>query len=146
LTIVLVMAGLVMGFAGLTFSDYFQSSSAKRAAQVFARDLTLARSTAMRSRGPVVLSFSERNRWYHIVTQSSETELVRRRFGANADVDLSAIDLLFTGDSVVFSARGVADLSTISGGGSLGEAHFTAGATTFKVYFNSMGASKVEEG
>ena len=145
LTIVLVMAGLVMGFAGLTFSGYFQRSSAKRAAQVFARDLALARSAAMRSREAVVLRFDESGRWYEIETMGSGTALVRRRFGVNADVDLSSIVLLFAGDSVVFSARGVADLGNIEGGASLGEARFASGATEFSVYFNSLGASKVEE-
>ena len=143
---VLVLAGLVMGVAGVAFSGYYQRSSARRAAQVFARDLTLARSTAMRAREPVVVRFFEGSRWYQIEGLRSRTEVVRRRFGVNADVDLSAIDLRVRGDSVVFSPRGVADLKTIQGGGSLGEARFSAGAVMFKVYFNSMGASKVEEG
>lgn len=146
LAIVLVMAGLVMGFAGLTFSGYFQRSSAKRAAQVFARDLTLARSAALRSREAVVLRFNEEGGWYRIQMVGSETELVRRRFRVNADVDLSAIDLVFEGDSLRFSARGVAELENIEGRTSLGEARFSSGPTMFKVYFNSMGASKVEEG
>ncbi len=145
LTIVLILAGVTLGFAGLTFSGYFQRSSALRAAQVFARDLTLARSSAMRARESVVIRFFESSRWYQIVAVPSETELARRRFGVNADVDLSAIDLVFNGDTVVFSSRGVADLSNIHGGGSLGEAHFEAGATGYTVSFNSMGASKVEE-
>lgn len=145
LTIVLVMAGLVMGFAGLTFSGYFQRSSAKRAAQVFARDLSLARSTALRSREKVVLRFYESNRWYQVVALSSGTEVARRRFGVNADVDLSAIDLQFDGDSVVFSARGVADLQDAEGV-TLGKAVFTAGTVSFSVSFNSLGSSKVEEG
>ena len=63
----------------------------------------------------------------------------------NADVELSAIDLVFRGDTVVFSSRGVADLSNIQGSGSLGEARFGVGATEYTVFFNSMGASKVEE-
>lgn len=143
---VLVMAGLVMGFAGLTFGGYFQRASAKAAAQVFAGDLTLARSTAMRSRQAVVLRFFEEGGWYRIQMAGSGTELVRRRFRANADVDLSSIDLVFRGDSVLFTARGVVDLENIQGKGSLGEARFSSGSTVFKVYFNSMGASKVQEG
>lgn len=145
LVIVLVLAGITLGFAGLTFSGYFQRSSARRAAQVFARDLTLARSSAVRAREKVVIRFFESSRWYEIVAIDSDTEIARRRFGVNADVDLSAINLVFRGDSVVFSSRGVADLSNIQGGGSLGEARFTSGATEYSVYFNSMGASKVEE-
>ncbi|GMV04926.1 MAG: hypothetical protein AMXMBFR53_12060 [Gemmatimonadota bacterium] len=145
LTIVLVLTSLVMGFAGLTFSDYFQRSSARRAAQVFARDLTLARSSAVRAREKVVVRFFESSRWYQIVAMASGTEIVRRRFGVNADVDLSEIELRFRGDTVWFNARGVADLSNIQGSGSLGEARFVAGDTEYSVYFNSMGASKVEE-
>jgi len=141
------MAGMVMGLAGLTFSGYFQRSSAKRAAQVFARDLMLARSTALRSRDKVVVRFFEGSRWYQVVALSSETELARRRFGVNADVDLSAIDLQFRGDSVVFSARGVASLEDAEGKKvTLGKAVFTAGTATYSVTFNSLGSSKVEEG
>jgi prepilin-type N-terminal cleavage/methylation domain-containing protein len=143
LIIVLLLAALGMGFAGLTFSDYFQRSSARRAAQVFARDLTLARSSALRARERVVVRFFESNRWYQVVAIDSNTELVRRRFGVNADVSLSEIDLRFRQDTVVFNARGVADLSTIQGGGALGQARFTAGDTEYRVSFNSMGASKV---
>lgn len=143
----LVIAGLVMGLAGLTFSGYFQRSSAKRTAQVFARDLTVARSAAVRSRQKVVIRFFEPGRWYQIVTMTSGTELVRRRFGVGGDVGLSGIDLLFGGDSVVFSARGVVDLTNAQTGtkcaASLGEASFVLGASAFVVCFNSMGASKV---
>ena len=144
LTIVLLLAGLTLGFAGLSFSGYFQRSSARRAAQVFARDLSLARSSAVRAKQPFVIRFYESSRWYQVVSQSSGTELVRRRFGVNADVDLSAIDLKFRGDTLLFSARGVVDLSNISGSGTLGEAVFAAGTTSYTVSFNSLGASKVE--
>jgi prepilin-type N-terminal cleavage/methylation domain-containing protein len=144
LTIVLVLAGLTLGFAGLTFSGYFERSSARRAAQVFARDLSMARSAAVRAKQSVVIRFYESSRWYQVVAQSSGTELVRRRFGVNADVDLSAINLKFRGDTVVFSARGVVDLSNIEGSGTLGEASFAAGAIRYTVSFNSLGASKVE--
>ena len=142
LAVVLVLAGLVLRSAGLTFGEYLERSSARRAAQVFARDLTLARSSAIRTRGSVVVRFFESGSWYQVVVQASGTELVRRRFAVNADVDLSEIDLVFPGDTVVFDSRGVADLSGIAT--SLGEARFTAGATEYGVYFNSMGASKVE--
>jgi prepilin-type N-terminal cleavage/methylation domain-containing protein len=145
LTIVLVLAGLMLGFAGLTFGDYFRSSSARQAGQIFARDLSLARSAALRSRESVVVRFDESSRWYQVAMQSSGREIVRRRFGANADIALSGIDLRMSGDSVAVSPRGVVDLSGIVGSGSLGEARFTFGATEYSVYFNSMGASKVEE-
>ena len=143
LVIVLVLAGLMLSFAGLTFSGYYQRTSALRAAQVFAQDLSLARTTAVRIRENVVIRFYEANRWYEVETQSTAVELVRRRFGTNADIDLSAITLDFTGDSVVFSSRGMADLSGAAG--ALGTATFSAGATSYTVSFNSMGGSKVEQ-
>ncbi len=145
LLIVVVLASLTMGFAGLTFTGYFQSSSARGAAQVFARDLALARSAAIRAKEPVVVRFYEANRWYQVVARSSGTELVRRRFGVNAEVELSAINLKFEGDTLVFDARGVADLSTLDKKLTLGEASFKAGPTQYTVTFNSLGASKVEE-
>jgi prepilin-type N-terminal cleavage/methylation domain-containing protein len=145
LAVVLILAGLLLGWAALTFSGYFQRSSSQRAAQVFARDLTLARSSAMRTRESVVIRFYETSKWYQIETLGSSTEVVRRRFGVGGDVNLSAIDLRFRGDSVVVSPRGVFNLSNVSAGGSLGEARFKAGTTEYSVIFNSMGASKVQE-
>lgn len=141
--IVLTLSGITMAFAMLSFSGYFQRSSVKRAAQVFARDLTVARATAVRTQQPVVIRFYESSRWYMVETLESNTEIVRRRFGVNADIDLSAIDLQFVGDSVTFNSRGVADLSDAAG--PLGVARFSLGALAYEVSFNSMGASKVEE-
>ncbi len=143
LTIVLVLSGLSLGFAALSFSGYLRKVSAQRAAQVFAQDLSLARTAALRTREPVVIRFYESNRWYAVVMQSSGTEVTRRRFGVNADIDLSAIDLRMRGDTVLFNSRGVASLSNAFG--SLGEARFTAGTVRYNVYFNAMGASEVEE-
>lgn len=143
LTIVLVLAGLMLGFAAVTFSGYLQRTSAQRAAMVFAQDLTLARSAAVRAREPVVVRFYETSGWYAVTTQETGTELTRRRFMTNADIELSAIDLVLSGDSVVFSSRGVADLSGASG--AVGTATFSSGVITYTVSFNSMGASKVEE-
>ncbi|MCG6986847.1 MAG: prepilin-type N-terminal cleavage/methylation domain-containing protein [Gemmatimonadetes bacterium] len=144
LTIVLLLSALMLGYAGLTFSGYFRRLSAQRAALVFARDLKLARQAALRSRQPVVIRFDEPDLWYEVVEESSGTELVKRRFGKDGDIGLSAIDLRMSGDSVALSSRGVVDLSTAGGG--LGEARFSMGTTSYVVFFNSMGASKVERG
>jgi len=143
LTIVLVLIGLTTAFAMLGFSGYYQRSSAKQAAQVFALDLAVARATAVRTQQSVVIRFYESTRWYAMEALENNTEILRRRFGANADIDLSAIDLQFTGDSVAFDSRGIADLSGASG--ALGVARFSLGDIAFDVSFNSMGASKVEE-
>ena len=143
LTIVLVLAGLMLGFAGLTFGEYYRRSAAQRAAQVFAQDLSLARTSAVRTREAVVIRFSEASLWYEIETQGAGVELVTRRFRTNADIDLSAITLDLVGDTLVFSSRGIADLS--GAGGALGTATFSSGSATYTVSFNSMGASKVEQ-
>lgn len=143
LAIVLAIGAAFLGFAGWTFSGYVQRTSAQRAAQVFARDLALARSTALRSRESVVIRFFEESRWYHISTIESATEVARRRFGGNADLALAQIDLRMRGDTVVFGPRGMADLDNSLG--SLGEARFSSGATEYSVVFNAMGAAKVAE-
>lgn len=139
---VLSIAAIMLTYALLSFGGYFQRVNAERAAQVFAQDLSLARNLAVRSREPVVIRFYEGSLWYHVEAQTSATEFTRRRFGINADIDLSGITLDFPGDSVVFDTRGIADLSGI--GGPLGTATFSSGAVTYTVSFNSMGASKID--
>ena len=143
LVIVLALSALVLGFAGLTFSGFLKKTSARRAAELFAQDLTVARSYAVRSREPVVIRFYESTLWYEVETQTTATQVALRRFGASGEVRLSAVDLGIPGDSLVFSARGIADLSGAAG--SLGTAIFSSGATSYTVSFNSMGASKIEQ-
>jgi Tfp pilus assembly protein FimT len=140
--ITLLLIGIVTTFGVLSFDGYFQRAAAQRAAQVFARDLTLARSWATRSRQPVVIRFYESGLRYEVVEQATGTQVAARRFGTNADIDLSAVTLDLAGDSVVFDARGAADLSTASG--ALGTATFSSGASRYTVSFNGMGASKID--
>lgn len=143
IVVVLIVAAVVVLIGTLTFSGYFQRNSARRAAQVFAQDLVAARSFAIRSQEPVVIRFYEASRWYEVATQTSATEIARRRFGANADIDLSAVTLDVAGDSLVFDSRGMADMS--GAGGALGTATFSSGAVTYTVSFNGMGASKIDQ-
>ena len=142
LVVVLLLIGAATAIGLLSFGGYFQRVAAQRAAQVFARDLTLARATATRAREPVVIRFYESGLRYELVEQSSGTVVAIRRFGTNADIDLSAVTLDFVGDSVVFDRRGAADLSGASG--PLGTATFSSGASRYTVSFNSMGASKID--
>jgi prepilin-type N-terminal cleavage/methylation domain-containing protein len=142
MVVVLSISAIALSFALMSFGGYFQRVSAQRAAQVFAQDLTLARMWAVRSREPVVIRFYEASLWYEVETQSTATEVARRRFGVNADIDLSGVSLDFAGDSVVFDSRGIVDLSGASG--PLGTATFSSGAVTYTVSFNSMGASKID--
>lgn len=140
--VVISIASIGLTLAGLAFSGYFERVAAEKAAQVFAQDLTLARSWAVRSRESVVIRFYEASLWYEVEAQSTATEVARRRFGVNADIDLSSVTLDMTGDSLVFDPRGIADLSGV--GGPLGTATFSSGAVTYTVSFNSMGASKID--
>jgi prepilin-type N-terminal cleavage/methylation domain-containing protein len=142
MVVVLTITAIGLTFAGVAFNSYFGRVSAQRAAQVFAQDLTLARDWAVRSREPVVIRFYEAGLWYEVEAQSSATEVARRRFGVNADIDLTGVNLDISGDSVVFNSRGIADLS--GAGGPLGTATFSSGAVTYTVSFNSMGASKID--
>jgi len=142
ITVVLTISAVLLTLGGLTFSGYFQRNSARRAAQVFALDLTAARSFAVRSQEAVVIRFFEGGLWYQVEGQSSVTEIARRRFGVNGDINLSAVTLEMAGDSLVFNSRGMVDMS--GAGGSLGTATFSSGAATYTVSFNGMGASKIE--
>ena len=139
MAVVLIIGGVLIGMATLVFSDVNTRQSARRAAQVFSRDLALARSTAVRGRERVVVRFDEADLRYEVVTGSGR-ELAVRRFGPNGEVNLSEIDLTTTGDSITFSNRGVANL-----GAMVDTATFSAGATTYRVTFNGMGASQVGE-
>jgi prepilin-type N-terminal cleavage/methylation domain-containing protein len=140
--VVLTLSAIGLTFALLSFDGYFKRVSAERAAEVFAQDLTLARMWAVRSREPVVIRFYETSLWYEVEMQSTATEVARRRFGVNADINLSSVALDFDGDSVVFDSRGIADLT--GAGGSLGTATFSSSSVTYTVSFNSMGASKID--
>lgn len=144
LTVVVAISGVVLTMGALSFSDFFQRSSARRAAQVFAQDLVTARGYAVRIQEPLVLRVHEGTLSYEIVTQNRSTEVVRRRFaGSSADIELSGLDLEMSGDTLVFSSRGRIDMRGAVG--PLGVAAFSAGEITYEVRFNSLGASKVDK-
>ena len=137
MAIVLIIGGILIGMATLSFSAVNTRRSARRAAQVFSRDLALARSMAVRERQKVVVRFHESALAYEVETASGR-EVVSRRFGPDYDVDLDGLTLGETGDSIVFSNRGIATL-----GGALGTATFQAGSARYAVTFNGMGAAQV---
>jgi Tfp pilus assembly protein FimT len=139
MAVVFVIGGVLMSMATLTFSSVNTRQSARRAAQVFARDLALARSMAVRGRENVVVRFDESGLAYEVETASGR-ELANRRFGPDEDVDLDGITIGEAGDSIVFSNRGIATL-----GSALGTATFSAGSATYQVIFNGMGAARVGE-
>jgi prepilin-type N-terminal cleavage/methylation domain-containing protein len=98
LMVVLSITAIGLTFAGIAFSGHFGRVSAERAAQVFAQDLTLVRSWAVRLGEPVVLRFYESSLWYRIEAQSTATEVASRRFGLKADIDLTVVTLDVAGD------------------------------------------------
>lgn len=142
LLVVLVVAAIAMTVGVRAFSGYQERSSAYRSAQVFARDLSLARSNAVQTRRRVVVRFSESDLEYE-VENSDSRRLALRIFGEGGDLRLDSLDLGMPGDSLSINGRGVLDLSGL--GETLGTAAFTSGTTTFRVSFNALGASKIEE-
>ncbi len=140
LLVVLVIAAVTLAIVAVTFNRYLDRTAARRAAELFSQDLSVARGWASRSRQRVVLDFDEGGKSYRIRVQAGDT-LVSRSFDGDSEIPLSSLDLQFTGDTVAFDGRGVADLS--GAGGPLGRAVFTAGSTTYAVSFNSLGSSRV---
>lgn len=143
MAVVLLLVAISLSVASNAFNNYQARAAARQAAKVFARDLALARSNAARAREPVVIRFDETARSY-VIEMKSGLEVMRRSFAGGENTPVDSIDLQFTGDSLTFNRRGIADLS--GGGGSLGTARFSAGASRYEVNFNSMGASRVGEG
>ena len=137
----LILFTIALTLASVVFSGYQARTAAQRAAQVFAMDLSLARTSAVRGRKAVIVDFDEAGKSYLIRIEPGDT-LLERAFGRDDDIPLDALNLQLTGDSLVFDARGVGDLS--GSGSSLGIASFAAGETIYDVSFNVMGASRVE--
>lgn len=136
MAMVLVIVAVGLGVATLYLTSFLGQTSARRAAQVFSRDLAQARAFATRSREGVTVRFFEDSMVYRVQSEGGRL-LVRRSFQAGDDIPLSALDLELVGDSVRFDARG---LAAIAG---LGTAAFAAGADVYEVRFNGTGASRV---
>jgi Tfp pilus assembly protein FimT len=136
----LVTVGLMTSVGMTSYGEYVRRTSARRAAEVFAADLALARSTAIRGRQSVVVAFDEASLQYVVTTARGDSVLLRR-FGPRDELRLDAIDLEFAANSVTFNSRGFADLSGASG--SIGRATFRRGSDTYATSFNALGASKV---
>ena len=137
----LILFTIAMALTSVVFSGYQSRTAAQRAAQVFVMDLSLARTSAVRGREAVIVDFDEAGMSYCIRLESGDT-IVEREFGRDDDIPLDLLNLQLTGDSLVFDARGVGDLS--GSGSSLGIASFAAGETIYDVSFNVMGASRLD--
>ena len=136
-----ILFTIAMALTSVVFSGYQSRTAAQRAAQVFVMDLSLARTSAVRGREAVIVDFDEAGMSYCIRLESGDT-IVEREFGRDDDIPLDLLNLQLTGDSLVFDARGVGDLS--GSGSSLRIASFAAGETIYDVSFNVMGASRLD--
>ncbi len=141
LLVSLILFTIALALGSSVFSEYQSRTAAHRAAQVFAMDLSLARTSAVRGREVVIVDFDEAGGSYVIRLESGDT-LLTREFGRDDDIPLDSLNLQLTGDSLAFDARGVGDLS--GSASPLGTASFAAGANVYDVSFNVMGASKVD--
>jgi prepilin-type N-terminal cleavage/methylation domain-containing protein len=141
LLVTLILFTIAMALGSSVFSGYQSRTAAQRAAQVFAMDLSLARTSAVRGREVVIVDFDEAGGSYVIRLESGDT-ILRREFGRDDDIPLDSLNLQLTGDSLAFDSRGVGDLS--GSASPLGTASFAAGANIYDVSFNVMGASKVD--
>lgn len=138
---VLLVISVTLAIATQSYDRYLERVAAQKAAELFTRDLLLARTSAMRDRQPAALLVYEGSREYVIRKVTGEV-VVRREYGSFSDLSLSALELALPGDSVGFDGRGVAALT--GGGGTLGTARFRSGEVTYRVRFNSMGVAEVE--
>lgn len=139
---VLTIATVSLVVASQVYVRFLDRSTARRSAQVFARDLSLARGNSIQTRGAVVIRFSESDLSY-VVENAQGRTLAVREFDRSQDLTLSGLDLATPGDSIVFDGRGILDMSAL--GGSLGTATFGARGVTYTVSFNATGASRIEE-
>lgn len=138
---VLLIVVVTMAVASHSYAKYLERTSSERAAKVFARDLSVARTAAIQERADVVVRFSPSERRY-VVETATGRRVVTRSYDEEGETVLSEIGIDLPGDSVVFDPRGIADLSEVDG--AVGTATFRAGGSTFTVSFNGMGASRVE--
>lgn len=141
LLIVLLVVSLILAIATQRYGVHLERTAARQAAQLFAQDLGLTRTSALRDRQPASLTFLAGSRDY--VIEVNGVEVARRSYGALSQVRLSMMELTHPpGSSVTFNARGIVDLGT---GATLGRAQFEAGTTAYEVRFNSMGATAIAE-
>jgi hypothetical protein len=136
LVVVLTIAAVGLGIATFSFGSYLARTSARRAAQVFSRDLAQARAFATRSRESVTVVFLEDSLSYTVDSEGGRN-LARRRFGGSDEITLTDLDLELDGDTVRFDMRGLAELPGI------GTASFRAGADEYEVRFNGTGVSRM---
>ena len=134
---VIMMTAVVNGF-----SSYTRERSAQQAAYLLSRDLRLARATAIGSRQAVSLVVTPATRSY-VIRDRQGTVVARRIFSAGSEMMIESLSLGLPGDSVTFSAQGVATLTGVTSG--VAEAVIGSPSRSYVVRFNATGSSRIEE-
>lgn len=137
------ISAIMLTFVVNTFSRYTRERSAQQAAYLLSRDLRLARARAIGSRRPMALVVDPATRSYLIRDQQG-TVIARRTFAAGGDLTISSITLGLDGDSVVFSAQGVA-VEMPGAVGGVAEAVVGSVSNEYVVRFNATGSSRIVE-
>jgi prepilin-type N-terminal cleavage/methylation domain-containing protein len=138
ITISVIMMAAVIN----SFSSYTRERSAQQAAYLLSRDLRLARATAIGSRQPVSLVVSPTTRSY-VIRDTRGTIVARRTFAAGSEMTIETLTLGLPGDSVTFSAQGVATLTGVTSG--VAEAVIGSPRRQYVVRFNATGSSRIIE-
>ncbi len=106
---VLVLLSIVLGIGAQGMQSFNEAGTVDRAANAVAADVTLTRSYAVQRLSEVRLVADEASRRYAIVDvgASSDDTLLTRSFSASADLPLTRLDVMTTGDHLAFNPRGM---------------------------------------
>ena len=139
---VITISVIMMTAVVNSFSRYTRERSAQQAAYLLSRDLRLARATAIGSRQRVSLVVTPATRSY-VIRDSRGTVVTRRTFAAGSEMMIESLRLGLPGDSVTFTAQGVATLTGVTGG--VAEAVIGSPTRQYVVRFNATGSSRIIE-
>ncbi len=98
--------GILMTIGFGAFRNYAHRQLGQRATQAVAWEITLARSYAIRSGQPMAIVADETARTV-VVRDSTGKEWHRLDLGPSSELPVTTLDVLLTGDSLVFSRRGL---------------------------------------
>jgi len=104
ITMTFIAILMTIGFGA--FRNYAQQQLGRRATQAVAWEVTLARSYAIRSGGAIAIVADETART--LVVRDADAKIWHQLdLGPSSDLPVSKLDVLLTGDSLVFSRRGL---------------------------------------
>lgn len=106
LLITITIMSVVGLIANTSFRNFRERTILNRAAQVVAADAAMTRTYAIRTRANVSLVADEGARSYQI-RDANGNVLKTRWFDADSDLRLDSLDVINTGDSLTFNARGM---------------------------------------